>query len=217
MIRLYLIRHGRQESALCNVNVPLVKEGREQAELCGKRLKKYHIQRLYSSNLIRAVETAQIINEQLKVPYETYENLAEMDFGELTGLTDTEICERFSDFVKERNSVTNDVPFPGGESGRDVFDRAYPIIMDIVGKAEKENTENIAIVTHGGLIRSVLAGFLGCGFENKLLFARDLENCSITQVDYNSANGKFYVERINDYAHIEEDEKLLRKYFKRSL
>ena len=47
MIKLYLIRHGRQNSPLCNVDVPLDEAGKRQAELVAKRLKNYDIEALY--------------------------------------------------------------------------------------------------------------------------------------------------------------------------
>lgn len=50
-MNIYLIRHGRQNSRLCNVDVELSKEGREQADLLGKRLEKYDIEAVYSSRL----------------------------------------------------------------------------------------------------------------------------------------------------------------------
>ena len=53
-MRSYLIRHGRQNSPLCNVNVPLSDAGRRQAELLGERLKKESIDAVWSSDLIRA-------------------------------------------------------------------------------------------------------------------------------------------------------------------
>ena len=46
---IYLIRHGRQNSTDCNVNVPLSAEGIRQAELLGERMKNYKIDALYSS------------------------------------------------------------------------------------------------------------------------------------------------------------------------
>ncbi|MBE5940179.1 MAG: histidine phosphatase family protein [Lachnospiraceae bacterium] len=217
MVKIYLIRHGRQESELCNVDVPLADAGRRQAELCGQRLKEYGIKRLYSSNLIRAVETAEIINELLNVPYKRFDELEEMNFGFLTGLTDAQIKEQFGEFIAERKEMTSDLKFPGGECGQDVFDRAFPVIRDIAKEADSDNVESVAIVTHGGVIRSVLAGILGCGFENKLVFSRDLENCSLTQIDYDENKDRFYIERVNDYSHIEKEETLLRKYFKRCL
>ena len=52
-MRIYLIRHGRQNSPLCNVNVPLSDAGRRQAELLGERLKKESIDVVWSSDLLR--------------------------------------------------------------------------------------------------------------------------------------------------------------------
>ena len=61
-MKLYLIRHGRQNSRLCNVNVDLCEEGYRQAALLGERLFPKKIQAVYSSDLLRAVETAQAAN-----------------------------------------------------------------------------------------------------------------------------------------------------------
>ena len=77
-MRILLIRHGRQDSPLCNVNVPLSVEGRRQAELLGERLEKEDIDAIWSSNLIRAVETADIINEKIHAPRIIRENLKEI-------------------------------------------------------------------------------------------------------------------------------------------
>lgn len=218
-MKIYLIRHGRQNSDLCNVDVPLCKEGIIQAELTADRLKKYDIDALYSSNLIRAVETAEIINRQLKVSHTIDERLKEIDFGGLTGLSGVEIIEQYGEFVKEREATTSDVAFPAGkdgiqgENGDMVYLRAKNAIDDII----KSEYNNVAIVTHGGLIRASLAGILGIDMAKKLMFAKDLENCSITQINYYESSRRFTVERINDYAHLENNEELLRKHFKRSL
>ena len=53
---LYLIRHGRQNSPLCNLDVPLSEAGRRQAELLGKRMGGYPVDALYTSHLVRAEE-----------------------------------------------------------------------------------------------------------------------------------------------------------------
>lgn len=213
-IRIYLIRHGRQESALCNVDVKLCKAGIKQAELVGERLKTYGIRKIYSSNLIRAVETAQIINKSINVSHKRMEGLKEIDFGELTGLEDSVIKERFSDFLKKRDLYDEDMPFPDGENGKQVYDRAKECIDKIVEEALEDNMDSIAVVSHGGTIRSILAGLLGMPMEKRLLFSKTMENTAITQIDYNTKMNRYYVERINDYAHLEGHDDLLRKYFK---
>ena len=216
MIKLYLIRHGRQCSANCNVNVPLSEAGKVQAELVGKRLTNYSIQKLYSSELIRAVETAEIINKYLNVPYEKDDELRELCFGDMEGIPNSQVREKFKNYFLESDKFLRDIPYPGGESGEDAYKRGMPALMRIVEKAKDENIENIAVVTHGGMIRSILSGIMGQQFCKRLLLAKSLENCSITELNYREREdetGYFTIERFNDYAHIEIDEKLLRKYF----
>lgn len=217
MIKIYLIRHGRQNSPLCNVDVPLDEAGIRQAELVGKRLKNYDIEALYSSNLIRARQTAEIIGKELNLVNNIEENLREISFGALEGLSDVEIKERFGDFIEERAKAKSDLPCPDGESGQDVYNRAFPVLLDIIEKAKTDNMHHIAVVSHGGVIRTIVAGILGADFAKKLCVAKDLENCSITEIDYDEKYNKLIVERVNDYAHIEVEPTLLRKNFRRSL
>lgn len=68
----------------------------------------------------------------------------------------------------------------------------------------------IYLITHGGVIRSLLCYFLGLDYSKNRLFARHLENCGITEAEWNQKERRFYVNRINDYAHLEGEPKLLR-------
>lgn len=217
MIKLYFIRHGRQNSGLCNVDVPLDEAGEKQAELVAKRLKGYDIHRLYCSGLIRAKQTAKIIGKELDLTEYIEEDLREISYGDLEGLSGEQMKSRYGDFLEQRKLAREDLPCPGGETGQDVYNRAMPVIKRIIEKAKEEGIQNIAIVTHGGLIRSVVAGILEADFAKKLCVAKDLENCSITEIDYDEATENFILERLNDFAHIEAEPMLLRKYFKRSL
>ena len=219
-ISIYLLRHGRQNSRLCNVNVPLDESGKCQAELAGKRLKQYGIGIVYSSDLIRAVETAEIMNKYLSVEHICLSGLREIDFGCLTGLTDSEIKKRYATFFEERDKYESDIPFPSdegspnGENGAKVYKRAKEAIDIILQRCMKENIESAAVVSHGGTIRSLLAGILDMPQEHRLLFAKTMENTGITQIDYHINKKRFYVERINDYSHLENHPELLRKNFK---
>ena len=219
IIKLYLIRHARQESPLCNVNVPLANEGLLQSELVGKRLNGYNIQKVYSSNLIRAKMTADIIREQLGMDkdvegmYET-EDLRETDFGYMTGLSDEVLRDKFSDYYIKRELMKEDLRIPGGENGEQVFERMNRAIEKIIRDSIENDVSNIAIVSHGGAIRCYLSGILGMPFGKRFVIARTMENCSITQVNYNIDNDNYSVERINDYSHLEGYEELLRKNFK---
>lgn len=206
-MNIYLIRHGRQNSNLCNVNRELAKEGRRQAELLGKRMESYGIDALYSSNLIRAVETAQILNKYLCQEHIIREDIREMSFGLLEGKSDEEIDLEFADFKREQLLFLEDIPYPGGESGRAVYNRAMKTIEEIINS----DKQNIAVVTHGGVIRSLLAGILGLDMSKKFLFGAFLANTSITHLEYNKELKRFLLQRFNDYAHLEGEEDLLRR------
>lgn len=146
MVNLYLIRHGRQNSTLCNVDVGLSEEGYMQAELLRERIKRYPIDALYSSNLIRARQTAEIINEALRLPHEIREELREISFGLLEGNSEEYNEEHFHAFKEEQKKLIDDVSYPGGENGTSVYERAMPVIQEIVQCGKK----NIAVVSHGG-------------------------------------------------------------------
>lgn len=211
-MKLYLIRHGRQNSTLCNVNADLSPEGIRQAEALKNRLRNcgFKYDAIYASTLIRAEHTARIINYN-ELNINIREGIKEIDFGELTGHTDTYIHEHFSEFEILRKSAVSDIPFPGGECGSDVFGRAKPVIDEIVA----QNYENVLIVSHGGTIRSLTAGLLGIDFSKKLLFGKNLENCSITCIEYNRAANIYTLELFNDYSHLEAFPELLRGAWKK--
>lgn len=211
---IFLIRHGRQCSKSCNVDVELDEIGRRQAELAGERLRAYGLQRLYASELLRARETAEIIGRILKQEVFVLPDIQEIDFGELTGKTNEEIQKQYKDFWQERSRHREDLCYPGGgECGRDVVKRVMPQLRKLCLQTE----ERIAIVTHGGVIRSVCAEILGADQKNKLKFAIDLENTSLTHLIYDERRNFFFLERFNDFAHLERYPELLRNNWKTSL
>lgn len=205
-MRIYLIRHGRQNSPLCNVNVPLASEGRRQAELLAERLSSVPIKAVWSSDLIRAVETAEIAGGIWNTPHVIRPGIREISFGDMEGLSDEEIAEKFGTFLAEKKKMERDIPYPGGECAEEVVQRALPVLMEIT----RQDYDHVAVVTHGGVIRSLLCRFLGVEYSKNRLFASHLENCSITEADWNPAEKRFYVNRINDYAHLEPYPELLR-------
>lgn len=214
-MRIYLIRHGRQDSRLCNVDVPLSRAGVKQAVLAAKRLAGYPLDRIYASDLIRARQTAKIIREQSlqagrELPeVEVRPGLREIDFGDWTGLSDAEITERYSGFKEERDCLVGDrdLGFPNGEDGEMVWKRAEPVLEEMIALGEK----NLAVVSHGGTIRVILAALFGRGQADRLRYVVNMENTAITELYYKEESHRFYLERVNDYAHLERHEELLRK------
>lgn len=205
-MKLYLIRHGRQNSPLCNVDVPLSEEGRRQSLLLGERMKQIPLDAVYSSDLDRAAETAVTANKVWKCPHLIRPELREISFGDMEGMADERIAEVFEDFLREKAKMESDLAYPGGENSADVAARAFPVIEEIVS----QDFSHVAVVTHGGVIRSLLCVFLGMDHARNRLFSTHLENCSITEIEYRRTDGRFFVNRFNDYAHLEPYPELLR-------
>lgn len=103
--------------------------------------------------------------------------------------------------------MEEDLPYPGGECAGDVVRRAEPVFREMT----ESGYERIAVVTHGGVIRSVTAHCLGIPMNKWRILGKNLENCSITELNWDGASGRFTLERFNDYAHLEPYPDLLRK------
>lgn len=209
---IYLIRHARQDHTLCNVNISLLEKGRKQASLLGKRLLSYQIDGLYCSDLIRAVETAEIVQKEfdekgIALSCEIREGIREIDFGALTGHSDEDIKKKFHMFQEKRRKLMGieDIGFPDGEDGKAVFFRAKKVIEEITLSGKK----CVAVITHGGTIRALLAGIFAKDQAMRLFFSLKLENTGITELFYEEDTKHFFLERFNDYSHLEVQEELL--------
>lgn len=200
-MRIYLIRHAKQESKLCNDNTPLCEIGRKQAHLLGKRMQNYHIDAVFSSDLLRAEETARIMAKELEKPLEVIirEGLRETDFGELTYQLDEDIKVKYKDFMESRYHVEEDWAYPGGESGQEVYARAKKVLDEIIS----QNHKNVAVVTHGGTIRVLLAGLFQGSQKDRLLISKTMERGGFSEIYYEEKTGRFYLERVKDFAHLE--------------
>ena len=211
-MQIYLIRHGRQSSNLCNVNVDLSREGHRQAELVAERLKEYGIEGLYASTLIRAQQTAEHIGQVLALPVITAEDIQEIDFGAWTGISDVELDKLYKEERDAYRKGHKDICYPDGESGETCYRRYKKGMEWIITDAKEKGAASIAVVTHGIAMRAFLCGVLDISFAKRGTLAKSLENASITELRYE--DGAYYLERFNDYAHLEPYDELLRKHFK---
>lgn len=209
-MRLLLIRHGRQSSPLCNVDVDLSEEGRRQAALLSERFRGFCPELIYTSGLLRAKQTAAILFGEHSGFLER-EDLNEISFGDLTGKADALTKVEYADYYEAKKRKVRDLRIPGGECPTEVFERAKRVVEEAI----RSGAEYVVFVTHGGVIRALTAGLLGIGAEQMLLFADGLEYCSITELSYSKETGLFSLERLNDYAHLEREPELLRNAWKK--
>ena len=149
MTMLYLVRHGetdwnRAHKIQGSTDIPLNSLGREQAAASGALLARRRWDAVYASPLSRAFETASIIAAEVGLPAPTTDDrLVERNYGEAEGL----------DFEEMQRLFPEDTPVPGREKRSAVAARALEALVDI---ARRHPEESVVVVSHGGLIRSVL-------------------------------------------------------------
>jgi broad specificity phosphatase PhoE len=201
-MNIYLLRHGQTnlnkngkfQSA---IDKDLNELGKKQTELLGKRIQKYHIDIIYSSDLKRVVETSKILNNYIGTEIIIKEELREINMGAWDALTIEERYINNEYYAKEWHKHLADLPYPDGECGQDVCKRVKKIIEDI----KKQQYKNVAIVTSGGTIAILLCELLG--LEQYKRFSMEIDNCSISIVKYDILNNKQIVKCINDTGHLE--------------
>jgi broad specificity phosphatase PhoE len=156
----YLVRHGSTDllHTICGrtPGVHLSVEGQRQAQRIARRLAVEGIHRIVSSPMERTRETAQPLAERLGVELEISDAFNELDFGEWTGrsLSDLESDERW----RRWNAFRSGSCIPNGETMIQVQAR----MVEGLAQLHRESPdETIAIFSHGDPIRTVLIYFLG--------------------------------------------------------
>jgi len=171
---------------------PLTPNGIKQANKLADRLKYIEFDRIYTSDLTRAVETSHIINKYPDANIVITKNFREIDMGEIFLKQWNEFPEIYSKWLLHEE----DISYPNGENGFNVWTRCKKELDEIVLK----NYKRIAIVCHGGIIRSILCGVLNIPQQNRFNFGIPPQNCSISILVYEP--DKYYLHIFNDYSHI---------------
>ncbi|HKF84282.1 MAG TPA: histidine phosphatase family protein [Candidatus Limnocylindrales bacterium] len=136
MLTLVLTRHGLtdrsdpEQHLGQRIDVSVNDAGRRQAEALARRLSAVRFDRVVTSPLFRARETAEIIGRGAKL--EADPRLKEMDYGDWEGLTYAQIEERAREARREWELAPDRLACPGGESGNDVADRVRSFLDDLI-------------------------------------------------------------------------------------
>ena len=144
--RILLIRHGetdwnRLHRFQGRSDLPLNLNGRNQAHALAMELKEEPLTAIYSSPLIRAMETARIVNAfHPTTPFFEEKGLVEMDFGEFEGMEARKWSEENPDFRKVWFDTPSSLRMPGGESLEDVQRRAVAALEGITRRHSCEDT-----------------------------------------------------------------------------
>jgi broad specificity phosphatase PhoE len=169
--------------------------GREQARLLGERLRGCAADAFYSSDLLRARETAREVAAGIGREPELMPELREVALGEWEGMRREEIVARYPEEWKRWSDHPNWDIVPGGE-GAAAFEARVGSALDNL--ARKHRSGRILIVTHGGVIQVALLRIVGRGSRG--LFPFTIENTSLTVLQ--GSPDRLIVGCVNDTCHL---------------
>jgi 2,3-bisphosphoglycerate-dependent phosphoglycerate mutase len=157
-----LLRHGQSQWNLENkftgwVDVPLSERGIEEARQAGRKLAGRRVDRLFTSVLHRAIETARLALETAglaDVPTVRDPALNERMYGDLQGMNKDQAREQFGEEQVHVWRRSFDVPPPGGESLQDTAARVVPY-WDGTILPEIRAGRNVLIAAHGNSLRAL--------------------------------------------------------------
>lgn len=187
-MQIHLLRHG--ETSWNNahrfqgqIDIPLNDFGRELAVITRQAMPQLHYDRVYSSPLSRAFETAQIVMEGQLRPDQIIldRRIIEICFGQFEG-TDIEVASRDPQHGLYQCLWHPElyVPTCGAESFEHLVARAGAFLIDELMPLER-TAQHILVVAHGALIRALVCA---AGFKQiKDFWATQYLNCSITTID----------------------------------
>lgn len=159
MINLYLLRHGKSifnEKKLIQgqkdfAENGLSKSGIKQIREISKHLAKLEINKVFSSDLQRCREAADIVYKKIEIEISFVKELREQNCGDWEGMKSSEVSESEKEIIP-----------PNGESMQDVEKRVIPFIKKIL---KKDN--NILIITHAAVIQNIVGYFLNIPYDSR--------------------------------------------------
>ena len=199
---LVLVRHGEtawnaEGRAQGHADVPLSDVGHRQAEAVAPALASFEPVRLWSSDLARALQTAQHVAAATGLPIEPDARLREYDVGKRSGLT---LAEFAAGFPEEYAAWLAEDPsrlVPGEETTEQVRDRVVPALRDCLASLAPGQTG--IVVLHGACLKVGLMGLLGWSWELSRTL-HGVENCAYSVLSEHQVRGGLRLTSYNEKA-----------------
>ncbi len=161
-MKLYFVRHGESEAniqhVISNRESPfgLTERGRQQAATLAEKLRDIPITATYSSPVLRAKETTEILSQSFHLPYQIAEALREYDCGILEEKSDEESWKLHREIAEDWTLNHNYLRKPeGGESFLDIKKR-FTLFIESFASNSLHTQDHILFVSHGGLLQLML-------------------------------------------------------------
>jgi broad specificity phosphatase PhoE/ribonuclease HI len=196
----HLLRHGSTEHTperrySGRNDLPLSRAGRAEAEAAAVRVGQLGVDVVIASPLRRTRETAEIVAADLGLTVGLDDDLIELDFGDLEGLTFDEALSAHPLAVRRFGTEVT-VAAPGGESVADVSVRVARARRRIL---DRHAGKTVLVVSHVTPIKLLLAAGLAVGDE--IVHRTFLDACCLSTVTW-SSDGRASVRLVNDTSHL---------------
>jgi broad specificity phosphatase PhoE len=204
MLRLLLARHGetdwnREGKYHGHTDIDLNSIGLEQAERLAQRLRSERVDAVYSSDLKRALHTAQHIAADMNTKVVSTKELREINLGYYEG-------KRFRGAEDEGRPLESaweagniDFPIPGGET---LYQLQARVAVFVSTLKERHGDGTVILVSHGGVLRVMICHLVG--LELKYWWNLRLEGASLSEVDvYPNRN---VLRLLNDRCHLADQD-----------
>lgn len=170
LTKFYIVRHGNTEwnekKLIQGIkDSSLTEKGIKQAEEVGEKLKNINFDLMFSSDLLRAKRTAEIITLEKKLEIETTKLLRERAYGKLEGKPQ----DNFKEWDKAMKKLTDEEKYEyrhikNAETDKEVTERFFTFIREI---AVRYPGKMILAVTHGGIMRMAITKLGLISYSNK--------------------------------------------------
>lgn len=199
-MHIYFVRHGetrlnKEMVYYGDLDEPLTDMGCRQAERVRTYLSHVEFDRVYVSNKIRTIQTAEIIcasvpkNHVFVIP-----EFSELNFGCFEGLSNAQVQRKFPEIYKAWCDDWLNFPLPGGECFNDFFLRVKAAFQHLLGQCSRLSAEkNILICVHNGTLRVLFA--IMCGLTPDGTWHFNFKQDAYSRVDYEWEN--FTIQTIN--------------------
>jgi broad specificity phosphatase PhoE len=201
--RIILVRHGETE---WNVeqrfrghhDIPLNETGITQAKALSRRLADEPVAAVYTSCLQRASHTAEIIAVPHGLTPISEASLANINYGDLEGLTITEVSERYPEMYNTLMHTPQLVRFPFGDTLDDLTVRGMNGIQSIIAR---HKGQTVIAVSHQVITRVLRCAMLGLDNSHHWNVTQDTACMNVVHF----RRGQFYIDLLNDTCHLRDD------------
>lgn len=204
MTKIYFVRHcestaNRDRIIQGTSEFDITELGKSQLKALTKRFENIHIDKIYSSPLIRTYKTALAIKGERDIEIEKDRGFIEFNFGNIQGMSHEDCRKIYPEHYEVFKTRFYDMDAPGGETYRQFYKTAWNALQRVLLENEGKT---VAIASHGGTLRAIFTRLL---FDDvtRVYETSPVVNTAVFEVDFYE-DGTFEILGMNDDSHLEK-------------